>query len=323
MCDSNWSSGSINARAPTVLLVMSASRSGSTVLCNLLGQSTGGFGVGELHRLWDADAFANRMCSCGELVSQCSVWRPILEACYGSAEPSVLRPIFAEIQRHRDACTRVRHMPALFQRLSPALRVHRRHYLDALEAVYSAIHKITGCRVVVDASKLPAYASVLLDSTTLDVRVVFLVRDARATAFSWRRRKSMAVRGRTFTTAQYGLPASAREWLITNWAADRLAAGLSRDRCLRLRYEDLMRQPQRSLAQIARLAGLDERALPLCGPDQACLSTAHLIAGNQNRFHTGRIALRPDEEWRAAMRRSDRWLVTLLTWPLLWRFGYL
>ncbi|GIV85768.1 MAG: hypothetical protein KatS3mg052_2775 [Candidatus Roseilinea sp.] len=203
------------------------------------------------------------------------------------------------------------------------LRAHRQHYLSALEAIYAAIQKTTGCRVVVDASKLPAYAAVLLDSCKLDVRVVFLVRDARATAFSWRRRKSTTVRGRVFTTAQYSPLMSAKEWLITNWAAERLVSRLKPDRYVRLRYEDLMRRPRQCLCQIARWAGMNEDDLPLRGLDQAFLSTAHLLAGNQNRFHTGLISLRPDEEWRSAMGRSERWLVSLLTGPLLRRYGYL
>jgi len=90
-----------------------------------------------------------------------------------------------------------------------------------------------------------------------------------------------------------------------------------------VRYEDLMQQPQPALQRIARWAGLAEDSLPFIAPDQVRLSTAHLIAGNQNRFRTGEVALRPDDEWSAAMPlRAKRW-VTLLTWPLLRRYGYL
>ncbi|MCS7060505.1 MAG: sulfotransferase, partial [Anaerolineae bacterium] len=253
----------------------------------------------------------------------CPVWHPILETCYGSAELRTLEPIFAEIERHRNACTRVRHMPLLLHRLSPALREHRQKYLSALESIYTAIRQVTGCQVIVDASKLPAYASVLLGSQKLDTRFVFLVRDSRATAFSWRRRKSTAVGNRLFTTAQYSLPASAKEWLITNWAADCLTRHIPPERLLRVRYEDLMQQPEQMLREISRLAGLDENSLPLESPQQARLSTAHIIAGNQNRFQIGLITLRPDEEWRAAMQAADQRLVTLLTWPLLRRYKYL
>jgi len=301
---------------------MSASRSGSTVLCNILGQAAGAFGLGELHRLWDSAALPSRMCSCGETVLNCPVWSQVLRACYGSAEADALRPTFTEIERHRDGCTRVRHTLPAARLMAPSLAQHLRAYRQALEAIYAALGAVTGCRVVVDASKLPAYAHALL-GCRLDVRILFLVRDARATAYSWQRRKSTTVRGRTFTTAQYSWAASAREWLITNWAAERLARALPPDRLLRVRYEDLMQQPQPALQRIARWAGLAEDSLPFIAPDQVRLSTAHLIAGNQNRFRTGEVALRPDDEWSAAMPLGAKRWVTLLTWPLLRRYGYL
>ncbi len=307
---------------PSVLLIMSASRSGSTVLCNILGQAAGAFGLGELHRLWDSAALASRMCSCGETMLDCPVWSQVLRACYGSADADALRPTFTEIERHRDGCTRVRHTLPAARLMAPSLAQHLRAYRQALEAIYAALGAVTGCRVVVDASKLPAYAHALL-GCRLDVRILFLVRDARATAYSWQRRKSTTVRGRTFTTAQYSWAASAREWLITNWAAERLARALPPDRLLRVRYEDLMREPQPTLRQIARWAGLAEDSLPFTAPDQVCLSTAHLLAGNQNRFRTGEVALRLDDEWTAAMPPRARQWVTLLTWPLLRRYGYL
>ncbi len=301
---------------------MSASRSGSTVLCNILGQAAGAFGAGELHRLWDSAALPSRMCSCGETVLNCPVWSQVLRACYGSAEADALRPTFTEIERHRDGCTRVRHTLPTARLIAPSLSQDLSAYRRALEAIYASIGAITGCQLVVDASKLPGYAHALL-GCRLDVRILFLVRDARATAYSWQRRKSTTVRGRTFTTAQYSWAASAREWLITNWAAERLARALPPDRLLRVRYEDLMRQPQPALRRVARWAGLPEDSLPFTAPDQVCLPTAHLLAGNQNRFRTGEVALRPDDEWTAAMPPRARQWVTLLTWPLLRRYGYL
>ena len=51
-------------------------------------------------------------------------------------------------------------------------------------------------------------------------------------------------------------------------------------------------------------------------------TTTHSVSGNPNRFGTGEVELRADEEWRRAMRTVDRGLVTALTWPLLLRYRY-
>jgi D-aminopeptidase len=49
---------------------------------------------------------------------------------------------------------------------------------------------------------------------------------------------------------------------------------------------------------------------------------SHTVSGNPNRFETGAIELRPDHEWISNMSPRDRALVTVLTSPLLYRYGY-
>jgi len=48
----------------------------------------------------------------------------------------------------------------------------------------------------------------------------------------------------------------------------------------------------------------------------------HTVAGNPVRMQSGPLKLRVDDAWRAAMPAGDRRLVTLLTFPLLARYGY-
>jgi len=48
----------------------------------------------------------------------------------------------------------------------------------------------------------------------------------------------------------------------------------------------------------------------------------HTVAGNPVRMRSGPLKLRVDDAWRAAMPAADRRLVTLLTFPLLARYGY-
>jgi hypothetical protein len=76
-----------------------------------------------------------------------------------------------------------------------------------------------------------------------------------------------------------------------------------------------------------------ERILDLVGERKADLSfikqglveldTNHTVSGNPSRFQTGSIELRLDGEWKEKMKRSDKAIVTILTWPLLLRYGYL
>ena len=58
---------------------------------------------------------------------------------------------------------------------------------------YAAIAQVSGRRVVIDSSKHASLAFCLSTSPALDLRVVHVIRDSRAVAYSW----SRVVHGRT------------------------------------------------------------------------------------------------------------------------------
>jgi hypothetical protein len=52
------------------------------------------------------------------------------------------------------------------------------------------------------------------------------------------------------------------------------------------------------------------------------LGAAHTVSGNRVRFLSGRVPIRQDDAWLAAMPTGQRRAVTALTLPLLGRYGY-
>jgi sulfotransferase family protein len=205
---------------------------------------------------------------------------------------------------------------------SPARRRAFVHGLDELsdrlEALYTAIASAGSARVIVDSSKLPTYGLVLDQVHGVDLHVVHLVRDPRATAYSWRRRKSLPdKRGGGFMQQQGPLKASAL-WTMWNTGAAtfwRHEPG----RYLRVRYEDFVREPQETIERICAFAGEPFAGSPFVSANEVELAPSHSVAGNPSRFTTGRVVLRPDDEWRTKMRTMDRAVVTAVTWPLLLR----
>jgi len=93
----------------------------------------------------------------------------------------------------------------------------------------------------------------------------------------------------------------------------------------RLRYEDLVRTPERHLREIAAAAdiGVGDEAFSFLGDGYVRLTNTHCVAGNPMRFEHGRMTLRLDDEWISLLSRRDRLAVTGLTLPLLIQFGYL
>jgi hypothetical protein len=115
---------------------------------------------------------------------------------------------------------------------------------------------------------------------------------------------------------KFSTPRTALEWLVDNWASERLRAKNG----LFVRYEDLAAEPAGVVSGI-----LDHLAIsrpPELGGNWAWLRESHTISGNPMRFQSGRIEIRLDERWRTEMPRRNQLLVTTLTYPLLRRYGY-
>jgi hypothetical protein len=89
-----------------------------------------------------------------------------------------------------------------------------------------------------------------------------------------------------------------------------------------LRYEDFVAEPRRTIEQALEVVDEGTAPLPHVGEHEVQLGMNHNIWGNPNRFQTGPVRLRPDDEWDSRMRLEDRRLITALTFPLLARYGY-
>ncbi|HWB57314.1 MAG TPA: sulfotransferase [Gaiellaceae bacterium] len=297
-----------------VLFIAGWGRSGSTVLDNVLGEVDGFFSAGELAHLWDRGLLQNRHCGCGLPFGRCEVWQAVLARALdgpGSVEPD-------ELARLANAGTRTRHLPLHVLGLAePSAR-----FRALLRRLYEAIRETTGCRVVVDSSKGPSYGRVLATTEGIDVRAVHLVRDPRASAYSWMRPKIQPDEGRPRYMHQHGVAYSSLMWDVYNVGAEMLWRR-ERDHYLRIRYEDFVARPQEIVRRV--LAFVDEAPgenMPWVSDRTVHLTANHTISGNPSRFRTGPIDLRADDEWRARMRLRQKVAATILTLPLLARYSY-
>jgi hypothetical protein len=298
-----------------VLYIAGAGRTGSTLLEKLLGQVPGMFAGGELTFLWGYGMRGR--CSCGLPLLECDVWRAILASAYGN--PDAIDP-----ERMVDLRKRFNsvHLPLMVTKSLRRRLLHRlEEFPETVERLYRAIVETTGDRVVVDSSKEPHYSFILRSRPALDVRVLHLVRDPRAVAFSWAKHREqkgipgsmMEVRSPAVSSAYYGVSNLATEMM---WSR-------RRSRYLRVRYEDFVTDPYAVGDQIARLVDEPVDLRPIL-PDghTGVVATTHSAWGNPNRFDHGPVHLRPDDEWTTAMKRWPRAVVTALNGPFVARYGY-
>jgi hypothetical protein len=191
-------------------------------------------------------------------------------------------------------------------------------FFDNTGRLYRAIRSVSDSRVVVDTSKEPAYGYALGMVDGVDLRVLHLIRDPRAAAYSWAKKKRQPDSTEREFMHQKTPTQSAVLWDAWNAAIE----ALWREKYLRLRYEDFISDPRGSFEQILKLVDEESAELPLEGERAVKLGISHTVSGNPNRFDTGTVELKPDQAWIGKMPARDQKLVTALTLPLLPRYGY-
>jgi hypothetical protein len=299
-------------------------RSGSTLAERLLGELPGVCIAGEIVHLWERGIVANERCGCGSEFRSCEFWTRVAEAAFGGWAKLDIKRI-GELRARVD---RTRFIPLLARgSLTAGMRRDLTDYTAYYQRLYQAIAAVSGRGTVVDSSKHASLAFCLSHRDDLDLRVLHVVRDSRAVAYSWTTQVQRPEAADQSFMTKYSPLRAAREWNAQNGALQLLARGSTP--VLLVRYEDLVSAVKPTLRSIASFAGLaaEEPGLAFIGADEqvqwADLHRAHTAAGNPMRFTTGKIPIRSDDRWRTAMPESARRAVTALTLPLLSHYGYL
>jgi hypothetical protein len=306
-----------------VLYVAGHGRSGSTIFTQTLEQAEGVLSVGEfIAAIWIYGLVDNRLCGCGVPLRECSFWTEVFERAFGGWEsPSLdvdeMVGLWLQVARFQN-------IPQIISRSrSFAFETALQSYTAYLETLYRAIQSVSGAEVIVDSSKSPTYAYILDTMKSIDLRVAHLVRDSRAVAFSMLREKLRP----EFTDKSQYLEQShpfktAFKWMAYNLALVSIAKKY-KERYLLTRYEDFVANPPRTFESIWHLAGIEKcTPIPQLG-HQIQLGINHQINGNPVRFNRGQVTLNADNEWKAKMNPTDKFIITALTLPLLKHYGYL
>jgi hypothetical protein len=277
-----------------VLFIAGSGRSGSTLVTNVLGQLDGVFAAGELRYLWQRGALENRPCGCGKPFADCPVWTRVMKDV--DADP-------AEVAAG----------------LRQTLRIRRlRAWRTAAHPGVAALYRALDGELVVDSSKLPPYGMLVDRIPGVDMRVLHVVRDPRATAYSWRRRRGLDGPDDERLMSRPPVAKAALLWLV--WNAVTAIRWRKSGRYLRVRYEDFVADPAGVTARIAQFAELG-KTTPIDG-HTVHLGPTHSVAGNPSRHRAGEVRVTADREWVRGLSGPAYALVTCVTAPLLRRFGY-
>jgi hypothetical protein len=297
-----------------ILYIAGWGRSGTTLLDNVLGQVDGMVSTGELHNLWQRGLVDARDCGCGLRLRDCAFWGRVFDLGFGGVEE-----VDAAAAIRAQGSIHTRHVLEVARAQRRGSTMRDVAYAPHLKRLYDGIAAASGARVIVDSSKYPVDAIVAAGLPGYDVYVVHMVRDPRAVAYSWSRRKDVRDKAKDGgILPRVGILRSTLVWQVYNTviaSADRRVVG--RSHYLRVNYEDFATRPAEVLARVFELVGEAPPEPPLVSDGRVELSATHTAGGNPDRFRSGTTVIRLDSSWRTRMSRPRQLAVAAMSMPTL------
>jgi hypothetical protein len=306
--------------ATKVIYILGTARGGTSIFGRVLGTIEGAGHGGELRRLWNPGLRPGSTCGCGRSRADCPIWSKLLRPGAPYMDPSL-----SDVAQLQQRAAPVDHswwkaLRILRAGAPPAPPTAEARYLAAFCALYRAFASTAASSLVIDSSKNPADAALLALTQDVATYCIQIVRDPRGVAFSRRKRRTPEEPGRAglrdaANTAGY--------WLMHHLSFEAVRRRYGQERALLVRYEDFVADPGATVAAVARLAGATPPAAsPLPVGEPIALPVSHEPDTTSTKFSAPQVSLRPDSRWETELHAVDRWLLTLLTYPLLRRYRY-
>jgi len=296
----------------TVVYIAGYGRSGSTLLERILGSHDAIVGSGEFANLLDLLDNEDAFCSCGRPLQNCALWSDVIERSGVVVHDSAK---LKAIQK------RVEALVALPNHISKQDKEMYREYAQGL------------CAIIFE--KLPAEVSYVVDSSktarqtffrpialsriaSLNVKVIHLVRDGRGCMWSNLKGSNRRMEMGLAPHVPFAALRTAVSWPLANIAAHIFQAIHPRDDYCRIRYEDFVEDPARTLTRLGDFLGISFNGQIETLNSSGEIPLGHQIAGNRLRSQK-KVILKKDVEWKERLKLRHRLLFWLLNWPLaLW-----
>jgi hypothetical protein len=301
---------------PKVVYIAGYGRSGSTLLDILLGNASRTAGCGELwgfFRVCDAGAVQERTDHTLPDFWQevCAAFRRRMDGYTDAESVRTARRHFEELQA----------LPLLLFGL--VSRRSRSTYSRSQRALLGAIREKSDCEVVVDSSKTTRHCAgrplALTRLAGVKVQVIHLVRDGRAVLWSQLRGSNAKLeKNAEDPRLAWAVPRTLYSWTMSNLACWLQGCVLPAGSVLRVRYEDLVANPEMELTRISIFTGLDLRPVIERITHGEPIPPGLQFAGNRMRL-SGISQIRDDTEWQSRLP----WLPRLAYWFFCWPWHFM
>ena len=306
----------MGADAPVkVIYIAGYGRSGSTILDITLGQHGFILGAGEVtamtRHVWDG----NEYCACGSAVRDCPLWARVVGQ-WQAGEDADFLPQYRIAQELVESILSWRRL----LRIAPTRASYTR-FVEQTTKLFQILQTVSGRQVVLDSSKMPGRAFALAALPSVELYVIHLVRDGRAVVWSMMRPfKRDLKKGLQKELEAKPLVYTALRWMVVNVAAQLLCWKLGARRSVRIRYEDFVADPDKTVKQvITMIRPIDAETVSL---HESTIFPQHQVAGSRHRMQQ-MLTIEQDERWRSEMPRSNQLAVSFICAPLMLLYGYM
>ena len=313
-------SATCNTNDTTLVYILAASHSGSTLTALLLNSHPQICTAGELKATHLRGAGSYR-CSCGELIAHCDFWENVrVEMAARELEFDILNArtslgdipggYVQEILKPLVRGPLVEKLRDVLLGLSSSWRRHFPLWQRRNAALIDSVANTAGAKFVADSSKIAIRLKYLTAIGLASVKVVRVIRDGRAVALTYMKPTDYAdaanpeLRGGGLGSDfaddfALPMPAAAQEWRRSNEEAEQILRTIPARDQICVTYEQVCTDTHETLSSIFRFLGLPEST-----DHEKFRDVRHHIVGNGMRLDSG-SEVRLDERWRHVLGAEE------------------
>lgn len=275
-----------------VIYLMGAGRSGTTILASLLGANKNILTIGEMHQFLE-HIVDTKPCSCGKLLNECEFWSKIVQDYYteNNSDLRNLDNYLVDVERHLK-------IPISF------FKKNNKH-IKFQEDFYKKISVLNPSKYYLDSAKFISRVLQLRKSESLNVKIIYLVRDVRGVINSFS--KNVQTQKHPISTILY--------YTMVNTMAQIVKWRYPKD-VLKIKYEDFVENSIDTLSNIEKFIATDLTDVKEVIIKEKFIEIPHIIGGNRLKIKE-KIKIRKDLAWKTNINRFKQIIYYILTLPLM------
>lgn len=304
----------MNTNPPMFVSLETSAFSGATLLSFLMGTHPKIATVGEMSGLISSADPDEYLCSCGKKIRCCDFWHAVTTAMTNRGFEFDVAHFDTQFSHGSNLIQRIRARPLptstldsirdTFLLAMPGESQQTKALVNRNVAFIESVLEVTDKDVFVDSSKGIVRLKALHRFSSLDVRAIHLVRDVRGVVASELRREL------------WDAAESARKWARLHRGIETILKTWPEDKYLRVRYEDLCQETERTLERIYNFCNTN--------PDHRVKdfrTASHHIVGSTMRLRSeSEITL--DERWKSQLTTAQLKEIEQIAGSVARRYGY-